>query len=72
MNVKTNVGRTFIKLVDKHFPKGSKLHKIFNNKSLGVSYSCMPNMRSVIRSHKARVSKSKNNRSPKKKCATAE
>ena len=29
-NVKTNIGKTFLKLLKKHFPKGHKLHKIFN------------------------------------------
>lgn len=29
-NVKTNIGANFLKLISKHFPKGSKLHKIFN------------------------------------------
>ena len=29
-SVKTNVGGKFLKLVAKHFPQGSRLHKIFN------------------------------------------
>ena len=51
-NVATNIGRRFRSLVLKHFPKASKLNKIFNPKTLKVSYSCMPNMAAVIRQHK--------------------
>ena len=29
-NVKTNIGKLFLKLVKKHFPKHHGLHKIFN------------------------------------------
>ena len=36
-NVKTNIGYNFLRLVDKHFPKGSTLHKIFNWNNLKVS-----------------------------------
>ena len=35
-----NIGKYFLKLVDKHFKHGNKLHKIFNRKTLIISYSC--------------------------------
>ena len=38
-------------LVSRHFPKTSKLGKIFNRNTLKVSYSGMPNMGAVISSH---------------------
>ena len=50
-NVATNIGRKFRSLVSKHFPKNSRLHQIFNENTLKVSYSCMPNMAEVIRQH---------------------
>lgn len=50
-NVRTNVARIFLGLIDKHFPKSSKLNKIFNRNSVKVSYSCMGNIKSVISSH---------------------
>ena len=68
MDVKTNVGGTFLRLINKHFHRGTKLNKIFNKNSLKVSYSCMPNMSSVIKSHNARVIKGKVDKSPKKMC----
>ena len=47
-NVKTNLGRKFIRIVDKCFQKKHPLHKIFNGHTLKLSYSCMPNMKSII------------------------
>ena len=57
MNVVTNVGRTFLNLIKKHFPNGHRLHKIFNKNTLKVSYSCMENMESIIKSHNSRIEK---------------
>ena len=51
-NVKTNVGRNFMRLVDKHFPRHHKYHKLFNRNNIKLSYSCMPNMNNIIRKHK--------------------
>ena len=50
-NVKTNLGRKFLNIVDKCFPKNHPLHKIFNRHTFKLSYSCMPNMKSIIASH---------------------
>ena len=33
-NVKTNIGKTFLKVVKQHFPRGHKLYKIFNRNTL--------------------------------------
>ena len=54
-NVKTNIARSFLNLVDTHFPVGLKLHKIFNRNTVKVSYSCMSNIRSIITSHNTRI-----------------
>lgn len=50
-NVRTNIGRQFINIIKKCFPKDNKLHKIFNTHTLRLSYSCMPNMKKQIDSH---------------------
>ena len=50
-NVSTNVAQAFLKLIDKHFPKSNKLHKIFNRNTVKVSYSCTENMGRIIKSH---------------------
>ena len=50
-NVKTNLGRKFLHIVDKCFQKSHPFYKIFNRHNLKLSYSCMPNMKSVVSSH---------------------
>ena len=57
MNVKTNVAKTFLMLIRKHFNRDHKLHKIFNKNYVKVSYSCMDNMSQILKSHNANVSK---------------
>ena len=43
-NVKSNIGRQFLRLIDQSFPVGHKLRKIFNRNTLKLSYGCMPNV----------------------------
>ena len=50
-NVKTNIGKTFLQLVSKHFPKTHDMHKIFNKNTLKISYSCMRNIGSILSTH---------------------
>ena len=50
-HVKINVGKQFLKLVRRHFPKGHKLNKIFNKNTPKVRYSCMRNMSSILTRH---------------------
>ena len=54
-NVSTNFGRRFRTLISKHFPRNSKLLKIFNINTLKLSYSCMPNMAAVISQHNSSI-----------------
>ena len=69
-NVETNVGKCFLSLIDKHFPKSNPLHKIFNRNTLKLSYSCMGNIKTIISNHnKAVISKStRTNNQTKKSC----
>ena len=53
--VSTNVGKRFLNLLDKHFPPNNQLHKIFNRNTVKVSYSCTPNMGSIIKSHNKKL-----------------
>ena len=62
-NVTTDVGRQFLKLIDKCFPKGSKLNKIFNRNSLKVSYRTCPNMKQALSGHNSKVLKETNQKS---------
>ena len=50
-SIERNVARKFLLLVDKHFPPGHYHRKIFNRNTQKVSYNCMPNIDSTIKSH---------------------
>ncbi|XP_065190597.1 uncharacterized protein LOC135821526 [Sycon ciliatum] len=54
-SVATGIGARFLSLIQKHFPKGSKMHKLFNRNTVKISYSCMPNMARLIKAHNKRV-----------------
>ena len=53
--VKTNLGKQFLRIVDECFPKGHALRPIFNRNTLKLSYSCMPNVKSITDKHNKRV-----------------
>ncbi len=55
MNVATNIGREFLQILSRNFPANHKYHKIFNKNTVKISYSCMPNMNSVIKSHNSKL-----------------
>lgn len=63
-NVKTNLGRKFLHIVEKCFQKSHPLYKIFNRHTLKLSYSCMPNMKSIISSHNKHVLSNANAQTP--------
>ena len=56
-HVKTNIGKVFLKLLDKNFPKHHKFHKLFNRNTVKLSYSCMENMGTIIKRHNSRILK---------------
>ena len=39
LNVSTNIGKIFFRLLDKRFPKTHQLHKLFNYKNVKFSYT---------------------------------
>ena len=53
-SVKTNIGSKFLNLIDKHF-KNTPLQKFFNRKTIRISYSCLPNLGSIISGHNKRI-----------------
>ena len=67
-NVRTNIAKSFLGLVDKHFLKSHKLHKIFNRNNLKVSYSCTTSMANIIKSHNQKILNKNNEASNEKKC----
>ena len=65
VNVKTNVGREFLSLLDKHFPESHPLHSILNRNTIKISYSCLPNMARKLANHNSKILKSFNNPTPR-------
>ena len=61
VNVKTNIGRKFLNLVEKHFHKATKnkeahiLRKIFDKSKVKVSYCTTSNMKRHISKHNAKI-----------------
>ena len=47
-NTNICIGKEFFTLLNKHFPPSNKYHKIFNKNNIKLSYSCMPNVKSMI------------------------
>ena len=58
--VATNLGKSFLKILDEEFPKDHVLHKIFNRNTVKISYSCMSNIKHNIDSHNKSVLSKKN------------
>ena len=52
-----NVGKYFLKLIDKHFKHDKILHKIFNRKTLKISFSCTKNIFQIINDHNKEIIK---------------
>ena len=54
-NVKTSIGKIFLRLLVKHFPVNNKMYKVFNKNTVKVSYRCMKNMDSIISVHNCNI-----------------
>lgn len=54
-NTKSNIGKEFFKLIDKHFPPHHRLHKICNRNNVKLSYSCLPNIGTIITNHNKKL-----------------
>ena len=55
LNAKTNIGKVFLKLVRKHFPRSHKFNKIFNLNTFNVSYNSMSNVKNLIKQHNSKI-----------------
>ena len=68
-NVQTNIGKNFLKIINKCFDKKNPLSKIFNKNTVKISYSTMPNMKNKIDAHnKKLLTKNTHNPINNKKC----
>ena len=58
--------KQFLNLIDLHFPKLNKLHKIFNRNTAKVGYWCTENLSIIIKTHNNKVTNVKI--TPKDQC----
>ena len=61
LTIKTNVAKSFFRLLDEHFARSHSLYKIFSRNTIKVSYSCMSNVSQIIKQHNRNVSNKKQN-----------
>ena len=54
-SVSTKIGKYFLDLLDKHFPKNHCFYKIFTRNSANVSYSCTKKMKTIINNHSKNI-----------------
>ena len=55
LSVKTNIGKVFLELLRKNFPRSHTLSKIFNLNTIRISYSSMPNVKNLIKLHNSKL-----------------
>ena len=67
--LKTKLGRVFLDLVRKHFPKHHRLYPILNKNTLKISYSCTANIKKIIQAHNRKILQKRKRKTAKdKKC----
>ena len=54
-SVLTNIGKAFLSLLSKHFPRDHKFYKIFNKQTVKLSHSCCPNLGWIISPHNRKL-----------------
>ena len=67
-SVATDIDQKLFLLLNKHFPKAHKFYKVFSRNSIKVSYSSMPNISSITKSHNKKVLSNDESKSPKSSC----
>ena len=55
LKVRTPIGKEFLKILEKNFPRGTKWHKFFNRHTVKLSYSCTRNIASIISAHNQKL-----------------
>ena len=55
MAVKTKIGKEFLALIDKNFPKNSPLRSVINRNNTKLSYSCTKNIKDHMTAHNAKI-----------------
>ena len=55
LNVKTNVGVTFLRVIKKCFPQNHELHKICNKNTIKLSYRTTNNINKIVTKHNQKI-----------------
>ena len=66
--VKTNIGKEFLKALDRNFPKKHPFNKYLNRSNIKISYSCTTNMASIIAGHNKKILRVNENETKQKGC----
>ena len=53
--VSTNIVKIFLWLINRHFPKSHRLHKMFNRNTVKISYSCIQNMSKIYKGQNIKI-----------------
>ena len=53
--VKTNIGKKFLKIIDKYFGENNKFKRYLNKNIIKLSYSCMKNIETTIKNHNIKL-----------------
>ena len=64
-SLRTKFGKQFLKLLNKHFPKGHKLHQIINKNNVKLSYSTTKNIKRILQNHNSKILKKNDERNEK-------
>ena len=65
LNVMTNVGKEFLLLIDKHFPKAHPLSRFLHRKTIKISYRCLPDMGRKLANHNSKLLKKASEPTPR-------
>ena len=57
IQTETNIGKEFLRLIDKHFPIHHKFRSIFNRNTVKISYSCLSSIKNIISKHNKKLLK---------------
>ena len=59
--VKSNITKLFIQILERCFPQGNTLRKIFNKNTIKISYSTTKNISKIISAHNRKILQTQNN-----------
>ena len=68
IQVKTNIGAEFIKLLNECFPIGSALRSVFNKNNVKLSYSCLPSIQAKLNAHNNKLKNPPKEQKPSCNC----